>query len=936
MRITEIIHQKSIPIILLSICLLEVKAQNAPEDAIVYTIANDIQVNSKQLEFDLLLWDSIPGEVFQLATVQAGITLNPAIINGGTMTASIIPGTSMMNSSQQPTSITFTASQNVVKLAAKTPPGCGNGTIISTDPLSRTRLCRIRISNTADFTSNTYANLTFSFATVVYPTKVSFYQSNTCTNTPAPVGITNVYSMASNVCLNCAPTCPFPFNVTGGGYYCEGEPGILVGLSGSEPGVTYTLFKDGIAQIPSFIGTGGAISFGIQLAGTYTVVGVNTVCPDGTPMTGSAVITEIIVGTQVQPVFASIGPLCQNSVAPALPLTSQNGISGSWFPATINTAMLGQQTFTFTPTISQCILGATMVIIIDPLPGSAGAISGPTSIMAGSSGITFSIEPIAYATYYVWGYTGGGATITGNGTPTVIIDFDFGANSGQLTVHGNNICGEGTPSSQNITIQQCYNTIWTGLVNNDWNNPGNWNSCVPYDISFVTIPVECPNYPIIQAGKDPCKVIMKLYLEDGAEIIGQQNLCPLLPTTVYRSFPNSYFHFLSSPIVVTTFEQLFPPEYLNDIYSREYNESTGDWANNIATDYLIPGKGYSMKMITPHIASFIGGLNGIDIVCSLSNSNPSTEINRVGWNLLGNPFPSAIDWDLIPQGLFDSQVAVWDQAYGGYRYWNHTIGNLVSGVIPPENGFFVKTTNPGGASLVIPLSAQVFSNHAFYKESVSNVLDIKADANGYSDEAFVHFNNDATAGFDSKYDAFKFWGMVNAPQIYYKISSYNLSINELPFEGNETLDLGFKCGIDGNYTLTGLGMESFDAATPIKLEDLKTHSTQDLRLNPVYSFNYATDDIEARFRLHFKSAYDVPESSIPAIDVYSVNNTVIIRSPSNLDAEITISDMMGRTLLHEKMSNQYEKQIPFKVAVGNYLVRLKGTKYSVCKKVFVQ
>jgi hypothetical protein len=54
--------------------------------------------------------------------------------------------------------------------------------------------------------------------------------------------------------------------------------------------------------------------------------------------------------TQVTPTFTQIGPLCQNSTAPALPATSDNGFAGTWNPATISTATVGTTTYTFTPT----------------------------------------------------------------------------------------------------------------------------------------------------------------------------------------------------------------------------------------------------------------------------------------------------------------------------------------------------------------------------------------------------------------------------------------------------------------------------------------------------------------------------------------------------------------------------------------------------------
>ena len=37
-----------------------------------------------------------------------------------------------------------------------------------------------------------------------------------------------------------------------------------------------------------------------------------------------------------------------------LPTSSNNGITGTWSPATINTATVGTTTYTFTPAAGQC------------------------------------------------------------------------------------------------------------------------------------------------------------------------------------------------------------------------------------------------------------------------------------------------------------------------------------------------------------------------------------------------------------------------------------------------------------------------------------------------------------------------------------------------------------------------------------------------------
>lgn len=72
------------------------------------------------------------------------------------------------------------------------------------------------------------------------------------------------------------------------------------------------------------------------------------------------------------PVFNSISPVCVGSVAPALPITSANGISGTWSPSTINTAVAGTNVYTFTPNFvgaGVCSIPVTMTVTITNCDG---------------------------------------------------------------------------------------------------------------------------------------------------------------------------------------------------------------------------------------------------------------------------------------------------------------------------------------------------------------------------------------------------------------------------------------------------------------------------------------------------------------------------------------------------------------------------------------
>jgi len=293
-------------LLLMMVCLqAKVNAQRhyspqASSDFLI-SIGNDAQTDNKTLEFDVFVLDTDPANVFEMATIQAGITINSAVYNGGTITMSIVPGTSTLLSAQQPANVNWVQSQNCMKLAPRTPPGAGNGTTLSTTSPGN-RVCRLRVTNSVAFAQQR-PNLTFSFTTVPYPTKINQYIAGI--NTGLTTSATNCVSNCINFILNSGPS---PFNVTGTGAYCADGTGLTVGLSGSEIGVNYQLYQNTVSTGTPVAGTGAALTWTNQTAGTYTVVGTITATSITGNMTGSAIITTnpVSVGGTITPATTTI------------------------------------------------------------------------------------------------------------------------------------------------------------------------------------------------------------------------------------------------------------------------------------------------------------------------------------------------------------------------------------------------------------------------------------------------------------------------------------------------------------------------------------------------------------------------------------------------------------------------------------------------------
>jgi 6-phosphogluconolactonase (cycloisomerase 2 family) len=95
-----------------------------------------------------------------------------------------------------------------------------------------------------------------------------------------------------------------------------------------------------------------------------------------TPTSGSCIVTTslpVTVNQKVNPVFGSIGPIAYGTTAPTLPATSQNGISGTWNPATVSNTET--RSYTFTPAAGQCGNVDSIVVVVGFYPDCPQASS---------------------------------------------------------------------------------------------------------------------------------------------------------------------------------------------------------------------------------------------------------------------------------------------------------------------------------------------------------------------------------------------------------------------------------------------------------------------------------------------------------------------------------------------------------------------------------
>jgi len=156
-----------------------------------FILANDTWDGHMVFEVDIIVLSTDAAPI-ELAAITTGLQISDTSRNGGTITASYVAGSSQLtNTTQIPTAFNATATTVVdghtvrlIKIAAKTPPAVGNGSMLS-NVAPGTRIGRLRLVNTVDWVivpSNNSINIIPIGQTVGYPSALNAYVAGTNVN----------------------------------------------------------------------------------------------------------------------------------------------------------------------------------------------------------------------------------------------------------------------------------------------------------------------------------------------------------------------------------------------------------------------------------------------------------------------------------------------------------------------------------------------------------------------------------------------------------------------------------------------------------------------------------------------------------------------------------------------------------------------------------
>ncbi|TNE68896.1 T9SS type A sorting domain-containing protein [bacterium] len=351
------------------------------------------------------------------------------------------------------------------------------------------------------------------------------------------------------------------------------------------------------------------------------------------------------------------------------------------------------------------------------------------------------------------------------------------------------------------------------------------------------------------------------------------------------------------------------------------------------------------------------------------NMNSFINPNTNGWSLVGNPFSTNIDWDLMSKPNLSGSVYVWDNSASEWKTWNGSTGGLTNGLIGPFNGFFVETMD-ASPELSVPLSAKVEGNSVFLgKEVAKNQFLVELQINtesGKSNKAWVEFSEHGLEGKDAL-DALK---LVPLSWDYVQISTQDadgklLDSNQLPIEFNEV-----EIPVFVNSTYSGtheMAISNVNLPQDWKVELHDTQSGAFINREGKLSFVSNTVSkkqaidvskqpeitgqtaMENRFVLSIKRGEVTSiESQIPAQfelaqnypNPFNPSTTIKFSLPKADQVSLEIYDVTGRLVqtLVNGMRNAGYHQVQFNasnLASGLYFYRLSSKQGVVTKKLML-
>lgn len=537
---------------------------------------------------------------------------------------------------------------------------------------------------------------------------------------------------------------------------------------------------------------------------------------------------------------------------------------------------------------------------------------------------------------------------------------------------------------------------WQGTTNNNWLAQSNWElEKLPTASDHALIPSNTADFPEISGSGAVCDNLIveanaELTISGGGELTvngdlisdgivkvtstGESSSGSLIvegtsdADIIFEKYvsgdPN--WHLISAPVSEQDIWAWATSAQNNiKINSSKYGitsyiEGNDNWDNYPTSDPAIDfeiGKGYSTLRESDGLISFSGTINIGDV-----NNIPISYTNK-GWNLIGNPFTSAIGANNSAASsdhlLTTSNVENLDPSYAGLYLWDPgsgtsgeyviinnsggtPTGTLSQDYIQSGQGFFVRAKDNNQRTFDITGDMQIHQPAVPLKSSeLWPEVKLTVSSSKNSSGTIVRFNSNMTRGLDVTYDAGMFKSNTDFA-VYTRLVEDNgvdFAIQCVPEDYNNlVIPVGIVAPTETEITFTA-DMLNLPPGYQTFLEDKVSDRFISLEPGSAYTITYNDQYENNALYLHI-SDNNLTESNIVELDdpykILTNTNEGFIRIISSVEKPslARVFDTSGRIVIMQEVYKGNDNLIHISRSPGIYIVHINNSQHRFSQKIF--
>lgn len=517
------------------------------------------------------------------------------------------------------------------------------------------------------------------------------------------------------------------------------------------------------------------------------------------------------------------------------------------------------------------------------------------------------------------------------------------------------------PDGAVFTFSYQLTKTFRGTTDELWSRASNWSpDALPDASGFDNVLIQnITNDPVINYNNTA--TIKNLTIESGGQLTIESISLGTGSLIIYGTLTNNgtiiseqhltgeaqAWHMIGAPIAGGIAANGWNPTAGQDDFYAWDEPTPGTWVNydNTGTPSFttvnggmnfVPGKGYLVAYnLSNPTKYFTGTLTTGDVLFQLKNSQSKAWTYANGWNLMANPYSSAIDWNLATRTQFaDNFAYAYDPNKSGGEGYVQIDGSSANAYIAPHQAFFVQAL-PGSNNQNFTFSnaIQAHGGTNYKSTNLDNGLVLRLTGDGYYDETRIRIREESEDIRDRN-DAMKLYSFnSNVPQVY-TVSSDNayLAVNSIPDVNTEKeIKLGTKIPKDGAYTITLEEIDDSMLMNGLYIENLNDGSLHKLGESS-YSFNAVEGD-HVDLVIHFGIVgVDEEFDADNKFRIYSTRNNIVIDNIENQTGEIRIYNLQGQLIARQQLTQDSKQQVALENS-GIHIVALRTNNNVITKKV---